>query len=380
MFINTAQYDVNNPAGTTTRTSETTVKPKTPDTFAAPRQGPQVDAFTKGGAEGYAGLMGGFNDLEAANYKTSGYADIYNDPTLGMVPQATMDAYWNPAIAEAEKKAKGAYASIYGESGNAPSGVGSQVQSLTDMSRQMETQRAGAYMENAATGAKTQAAAKQSISGNRYKVLSDPVDAYYKLQQGEGARLERFPGQSGGETTTMTQVSPLGGGGTTQRTGTGTNGAGTSTVGAAQRPVATGSTGAGAAPLVGQSAVTVQQPDYWGRSSSDPNYGQMPETNPYGPYNPNDLYGQNAGANVDTSVPYTDPWNEPGYPGGPNENPYGPYNPNDMYGQNAGPGAEQQVPTPTALPAQGPIGSWATPNMFQKPSPYQQVYGGDSGY
>ena len=283
MYINTAQYDQANPANTTTRTSTTTMLPKTPDTFAPPRPGKQVDAFVQGGAEGYAGLMGGFNNLEAGNYQSSGYQDIFNDKTLGMVPQDTMDAYWGQATENAMNKSRGAYASVYGERGGAPSGVGSQAEMLSRRGTQLAETRAGANMENAAQGARTQAAARQTISGNRYKVLTDPVDAYYKLQQGEGARLERFGGQSGGETTTMTQTSPLSGGGVSQRPAVSGGGGG---VGAAQRPQAAAP---GSAPggdsgtpysVPGSSYQTYPEPPFGAESGYDPNMGGGYEISP----------------------------------------------------------------------------------------------------
>lgn len=219
MYINTANYDETN-------------------------LGKQGDYTKTGGTVGYNGLMEGFPELEAGANKTSGYDSIWNDPEYGQVPQATMDAYWEKATKNAMDKSRGAYASIFGERGMAPSGVGSQAEMLSRRGTELEETRAGANVENAAQGARAKAAAKSSISGNRYKVLTDPVEAYYRLQQGLGERQAVTMGNG----TVARPTTPAPGGTATA-----------STVGAAQRPQ-----GAGAAPLVLPTGggVQVQEPTY----------------------------------------------------------------------------------------------------------------------
>lgn len=241
--------------------------------------GTQASLMTQGGIQGYNGLMAGFPELEAAATKTSGYDSIWNDSEFGQVPQATMDAYWQQATDNAMDKSRGAYASIFSERGGAPAGVGGQAEMLSRRARELSESRAGANVENAAQGARARAAAKGNISSNRYKVLTDPVDAYYRLQQGLGMQ------QPGTNSQTIARPSVPGGRDTSE-----------SGPGVSQRPQraelsATGQS-AGGVQLPGFQ-VNMQQPDYWGRPSTDKNYGQMGATNPYGSYNPNDRVGQN---------------------------------------------------------------------------------------
>jgi hypothetical protein len=157
-------------------------------TQAAGPNGTQASLMTQGGTAGYNGLMAGFPELEAAANRTSGYESIWGDKEYGKVPQADMDAYWSQATDNAMDKSRGAYASVFGERGMAPSGVGGQAEMLSRRGRELSEARAGANVENAAQGARAQAQARSSISGNRYKVLTDPVEAYYRLQQGLGTQ------------------------------------------------------------------------------------------------------------------------------------------------------------------------------------------------
>jgi type II secretory pathway pseudopilin PulG len=218
--------------------------------------GMQDEYRQMGGSAGYNGLTAGFPQLESDAYNTSGYRGVFEDPTLGMVPQATMDTYWQQATDNAYDRSRGAYASVFGENGMSPGGVGAQAEMLSRRGRELAETRAGANVENAAAGARTQASARLGISGNRYRVLTDPVEAYYRLQMG---------GQSGTPTTGQ-------GGYTTVRNPSMGGGGGQSTPGAAQTP--------------------------WGYQSSGSGLGYPDQT-------PKPTGG--------------DFWQEPGYPAGPND-------------------------------------------------------------
>lgn len=233
--------------------------------------GSQADLMRQGGTPGYQGIMSGFPGLEAGAYDTSGYKGIFEDPDYGMIPQATMDAYWGPAVEDAMNKSRQAYASIFSERGMPPSGIGAQGEMLGRRGTELNIARAGANLENATRGASARAQAKGSISGNRYKVLTDPMEAYYQLQRGLGTAQ---PMATGGGTIARPSTPGMGGS------------AGMGGPGAAQRPqnmsMVPGAGGTGA-------------DGHGGHAGGDVGVGPDPD--------------------------YIDTWNQPGYPGGPNEVP-----------------------------------------------------------
>lgn len=144
---------------------------------------PTLDAYrTQGGQAGFAGLTQGFDALEQKARNASGYGDLYSNTTLGMVPQATMDDYWNRATDEAYNKSKGAYASMFGEAGMPAMGVGGQTEMLSRRAGELATQRARANVENAQRGASTQAQAQTGIATNRYNQYMKLLMDYYAQQ------------------------------------------------------------------------------------------------------------------------------------------------------------------------------------------------------
>jgi hypothetical protein len=144
-----------------------------------------VDASRSGGTtanESFGGMMPGFENLESTANTNSGYGGLYSNPNLGMVPQATMDSYYDQAGAADEKASRGAYASMFGESGAAPDRQGAQVEMLSRRATERNLQRAKGNVENAATGAKTQANAQMGIAGNRYNSYMKLLMDYYANQ------------------------------------------------------------------------------------------------------------------------------------------------------------------------------------------------------
>jgi hypothetical protein len=148
-------------------------------------------------AQGYQAQTRGYQDLLGQNFKTSGLQAVQQTPqasaTYGMVPQETMDAYYNQAGDYAQKQAKGAIASQFGESGYGALGNGAQAWQNTDAAQKIGIAKAGANVQNAQQGVQAQSQFNQAnlnrqgqIGENYFSALNNPLEAYYRMMLGAG--------------------------------------------------------------------------------------------------------------------------------------------------------------------------------------------------
>ena len=182
-----------------------------------PSSNPNIGAWYAGppvaSAQGYNTQTRGFQDLLASNYKTSGLEGVANTPqagaSYGMVPQETMDQYYNQAGDYAQKQAKGAIASQFGESGYAALGNGPQAWQNTDAAQKIGIARAGANVQNAQQGQQAQTRFNEAnlnrqgtIGQSYFSQLNQPLQGYYNAMmsgaQGSGGAQSKAPQQSGG--------------------------------------------------------------------------------------------------------------------------------------------------------------------------------------
>ena len=188
-----------------------------------PSSDPNIGAWYVGppiaSAQGYNTQTRGFQDLLASNYKTSGLQGVAQTPqagaSYGMVPQETMDSYYNQAGDYAQKQAKGAIASQFGENGYAALGNGPQAWQNTDAAQKIGIARAGANVQNAQQGQQAQTRFNEAnlnrqgnIGQSYFSQLNQPLQGYYNAMmggaQGSGGAQSKTPqtGGSGGASST----------------------------------------------------------------------------------------------------------------------------------------------------------------------------------